>query len=259
LGRTEPSTPKHRFGADGAFHSQASISFNQIGDDHPNFSTIPSSSNAMIIKRWYRELGGLAAFLLIFFATVAWTSGFGEDEDSADVNVSQMTKARRYSDAAWRRRDYSDASVHLQDQLNADPYNSHARFRLARCYHEKFLNLHSQLYDNRRNELTTVGEKQFKSMESELEKLGDQAVQLYQRCTQSHRYRGDALLCLSVLSGLRKEREKALASLDRYLSLNYSTSNGIAQLPELAFLLDDPDFQKLIVIEQKIISEKKRR
>lgn len=199
------------------------------------------------------------AFLLIFFATVAWTSGFGEEEESADVNVSQMTKSRRYSDAAWRRRDYSDASVHLQDQLNADPHNSHARFRLARCYGQKFLSVHAQLYSNSGNELTTVGDKQLKSLESELDRLGDQAVQLYQRCTRSHRYRGDALLCLSVLSALRKDREKALDSLDRYLSLNYSTSTGIAQLPELAFLLDDPEFQKLIVIEQKIINEKKRR
>ncbi|MDA8563390.1 tetratricopeptide repeat protein [Mariniblastus sp.] len=211
----------------------------------------------MIFKRWYRDLGGLAAFLLIFYATVVWTSGLGEDEPSSDVNASQMTKARKYSDAAWRRRDYSDAMVHLQDQLDLDPHNSHARFRLARCYHQQLISVHAQMYGFRGNKISDP--KQIKSLELKLKELGDQAAQLYQRCTRSHRYRGESLRSLSVLSGLRKDRAGALSALERFLDLNYSTNNGIAQLPELAFLLDDPEFQKLIVIEQKIISEKKSR
>lgn len=213
----------------------------------------------MIFKRWYREVGGLAAFLLIFYAAVVWTSGASDDEQSSDINASQMTKSRRYSDAAFRKGDFDDASVHLRDLLEADPHNSHARFLLAKCYHHQCMGIYYRLHDHGDYEIAVSDPEQLESLESEYKSLCDQAVELYRRCTKSHRYRGDALLHLSVLSALRKEREESLASLKRFLSLNYSTNNGIAQIPELAFLLDDPEFQELIVVEQKIKREKRRR
>jgi len=213
----------------------------------------------MIFKRWYRELGGLAAFLLIFFATVVWTNGLSEDEESSDVNASQMTKARLYSEAALRRGDFSDASVHLKDLLKADPHNSHARFQLAECYHQQFLRVYFRLYDFEGNRIESSDPAQSKSLESKLAELADQATALYRRCTKSHRYRGDSLLHLGVLSGVREDRKETIAALERFLSLNYSTSKGIAQFSEFAFLLDDPDFQKLIVMEQKIKREKRAR
>ena len=214
----------------------------------------------MIFKRWYREVGGLAAFLLIFYAAVVWTNGASEDEQSSDINASQMTKSRRYSDAAFREGEFADASLHLEDMLVADPHNSHARFLLAKCYHYQCLGIYHRLHDGREdNEIAVNDPERLESLESEYKSLCDQAVELYRRCTKSHRYRGDALLHLSVLSGLRKDRVETLASLKRFLSLNYSTNNGIAQFPELAFLLDDPEFQDLIVSEQKIKREKRQR
>lgn len=213
----------------------------------------------MVFKRWYRELGGLAVFLLIFYATVVWTNGLTDDEESSDVNAAQMSKSRLYSEAALRRGDFSDASVHLKDLLESDPHNSHARYQLAECYHQQFVRIYLRLHDRGGNRITIDDPSQLESLELELKELADQATELYRRCTRSHRYRGDALLHMSVLSGLRKDREEALAPLERFLSLNYSTSRGIAQFPELAFLLDDPEFQKLIVVEQKIKREKKSR
>lgn len=213
----------------------------------------------MIFKRWYRELGGLAAFLLIFFATVAWTNGLAEDKESSDVNASQMTKARLYSESALRRGDFSDASVHLKDLLKADPHNSHARFQLAECYHQQFLRVYFRMHDFEGNRIESSDPAQSKALESKLAELADQQAVLYRRCTKSHRYREDSLRQLGVLAGLRKDEKETLAALERFLSLNYSTNKGIAQFPEFAFLLDDPDFQKLIVMEQKIKREKRTR
>lgn len=211
----------------------------------------------MIFQRWYRELGGLAAFLLILYGAVAWTNRSIGDGESSDVNASQMTKARLYSDSAWRRGNFANATVHLNDLLVADPHNSHARFKLAECYYRQFTDVYFRLNDSRLDQIADP--TRMESMESTLKELGDQAVELYRRCTKSHRYRGEALFHLAILSGMRKEREEALGALDRFLSLNYSTNNGIAQSAEFAFLLDDPEFQRLIVIEQRIKQPKNSR
>ena len=211
----------------------------------------------MIFQRWYRELGGLAAFLFILYAAVTWTNRSMEDDASSDVNASQMTKARLYSDLSWRYSNYTDASIHFKDLLVADPHNSHARFRLAMCYYYQFMRTYSQLYDDRPNRINDP--TQIKSMKLKLDQLGNQAVELYERSTKSHRYRGDALYQLSIVSSLRKDREKTLSSLERFLKLNYSTRIGIAQVPEFSFLLDDPEFQRLIVVEQDVKRDKKTK
>ena len=211
----------------------------------------------MIFQRWYRELGGLAAFLVILYAAVTWTNRSMEADGSADVNASQMTKARLYSDSAMRRANLEDASIHLKDLLVADPHNSHARFRLAECYNKQFTDTYSRLYKSRSDR--DVDPMQVKAIRLRLRQLGDQAVELYERSTKSHRYRGESLYKLSVLSGLRDDREKTLSSLERFLALNYSTYSGIAQLPEFSFLLNDPEFQRLILVEQDVKRRKLRR
>ncbi len=208
----------------------------------------------MILQCWYRELGGLAAFLLILYGAVAWTHRSIEDEGSSDVNSSQMTKARIYSDLALGRGNFADATVHLNDLLAADPHNSHARFQLAECYFRQFADVYSRLSDSRRD--WTKDPTQLESMRSMLKKFGDQAAELYRRCERSHRYRGESLFHLAILSGMREDREEVLDTLKRFFSLNHFTNNGIAQSDEFAFLLDDPEFQRLIVIEHRI---KRRR
>ena len=157
------------------------------------------------------------------------------------------------------RRDFFDASIHLKDLLKVDPHNSHARFQLAECYRQQFTRTYFRLHDSEGNKIAISDPLQLKALELELKELGDQTNELYRRCTRSHRYRGDALLQLSALSGMRRDRDETLAQVERFLSLNYSTSKGIAQFSDFAFLLEDPEFQKLIVTEQKIKSEKGAR
>ena len=204
----------------------------------------------MVLERWNRELGGLAAFLLILYGAVTWTHRTTEGSGSDDVNASQMTKARIYSDSALYRSDFENASLHLNDLLVADPHNSHARYRLAWCHYDQYMKLYARLRFSRRDSITDPA--RLNSMKVKLKEHGDEAIKLFQRCTRSHRYRGKSLFQLAILSALRRDREQTLDSLQRFLSLNYWTKLGIAQRREFGFLLDDSEFQRLVVEEQRI-------
>lgn len=208
----------------------------------------------MILQRWYRELGGLAVFVLVLSAAVTWTNRSIEDDGSSDVNASQMTKARIYSDAAYRRSKFDDASPHLRDLLAVDPHNSHARFRLAECCYNRVIQSHARLQGLAGQPVTDSDDR--KKLGAEMQQLGDEAIELYERSTQSHRYRGESLFKIAALSGFRKDREATLSALQRFLDLNYSTSNGIARTAEFDFLLEDSDFQRLILAELRIRRDK---
>jgi thioredoxin-like negative regulator of GroEL len=181
----------------------------------------------------------LLAFVVAFSVPVAVTAWLERSNESTDVNASQMTRSKVHADTALQRSDVDEAALHLSDLLAADPLNSHARFRLAGCYHKKFLTIRQKLA------LTTSG-SEADSLKRAAREAKQNAVLAYRKSQDSLRYRERSGFQLATLHAQSNDREQTLNALRQWLEGERGDVELLSRTSVFDFLKDDPEFWKIV-------------
>lgn len=161
-----------------------------------------------MLKRFFRDLGILAAFCMLFWGFVSGINLLGKE--SGNVVESEVSAVRELADRSLARKDYQSAIEPLIEQTQQDEFNSHAWFRLGQCYWQLWK-------DAKQPYLATDAPPPSPEMLQQQTELAEKALKALHVAADYPRYRVSSLFMSAALNAQHNKFDKALSQLEATL------------------------------------------
>ena len=170
------------------------------------------------IPRWLQTVIGLTVFLAVL-ATILYSTGILRGEIGATGNEttdSTLTLAQQMF-TSRNRGDWAGTERACRELIRIDPFDSLAVFNLGYSLHRQ--------------------------------KRLDEAAEQYRISKDFHEFRPFSLYNLACIDALQQRPDEAIGNLNAAISEGFISRQGISGDADFAGLKDDPEFQRLVLLE----------